>query len=1008
MKKNIIYLLLIATALVFNACGSNNKEDPIAPIPPAPIDIYDFSAVPEEINITKAGEVRVLDLYLSDKSTHKWVADQIIIANVFDPSNGTLDKYTATTDVNGHVAFSYTAPETFTVGDTFDITFEVEGGVPALTKNIKVNFVNVNTSPPVNSANYSLIAVPSDINISADDTSRVLDLYLEDTSVQAPVAGQVITAQFIDPNNGTLDKYTATTDVNGHVAFNYTRPETFTVGDTFDITFEVAGGTVPKSATVGVTFVAVSALDTSNYNLIAVPSDINISADDTSRVLDLYLEDTSVQAPVAGQVITAQFIDPNNGTLDKYTATTDVNGHVAFNYTRPETFTVGDTFDITFEVAGGTVPKSATVGVTFVAVNFDSATYTITADKNITVSDLGTEYSINVALMKQEIGGVLQPAVGQKVIAEFIMPVNGILEQYEVDVDSSGIATFKYTSPDRNLPTSDANITFYYENDHTVTAKTLLIFDPQVIDTVSDMYVTPLSFTVTAPGEEQDITIVTVNSQNVGISTTVTLEQPHNGTDYGTFDMTNVVTNTSGYAVVKYTAPSDITGLEERNITVTELSQNISQELNIVFNTPTNNAKYEILADIPGSFTVDTSDKFGIKIVEVGNQTNVIDDVNVHEVNLTSKFTNMLVFENGTDETTYMQLGDNPNIGITSKTLAGVAIIEVRASIFDGTNDIVITASVPVTIISGPVTALSIPYVSTVVCSSEPNLWANVHLIHAVDRYSNPAQVRITPTLINGTKVVVAGPSDGTGTIGYSGVTEFTDTSTLPFGSVIAKEDRLIVVPNTNHHDFSYLGNWTINDASSDTLTLDEEYTGAVASNLSYIVGNEYRLMDDGRDIAIAHVYDPTGEYMTDANGTLALEVCWDPKLAGHTFTLGAYAQDNNRTGISAIETFRWSDYSSDVALVDNNGGTYTISLGLGIAGDISEYLIDVDINPSSIVVDKLPHCTIDYASSDFHTDGSGQIEIVLHTDGIRADAEGVDTCTVEWNKSPGSILYEY
>lgn len=532
----------------------------------------------------------------------------------------------------------------------------------------------------------------------------------------------------------------------------------------------------------------------------------------------------------------------------------------------------------------------------------------------------------------------------------------------------------------------------------------------QAIDTEVQLYISPESFTVTSPREVKDITIVTVNAQNVGISTNIQLEQPFiDNIDYGQFDTTNVTTNTSGYAVVKYTAPADMTGLAERNITVTELNQSVSKELNIKFHTVSQSDTYEIVGIVPGSFAVDSVDNFGIKIVNIATGA-IIDDANVHAVNLTSKFANMLLFANGTDATNYSDLGENNAISIESQTLSGVAIIEVSADINDGTNDVTITASIPVTIISGPVTALSIPYVGSGPCESDQtsSLQSNKHLVHAVDKYNNPAQVRITPTLINGTKLIVQNSNYGVGTGGIDNTTNFRDSVQDFSVSKIETTDRLIITPNTSHYDYSYMGNWTIDEVNNaHTLKLAEKFTAApVVTGLSYIIGSEDRLL--GGDLTVAHVVDPKGGYETDGNGTLLLEVCFDPKLAGHTFTLGAYAQDNNRTGIATIEAFRWDEFTTETVEVENDGTTQIIYLDLGIGGDISEPLVDVDISPSSILVETKPHCVVDNILSNFHTDAGGNVKIVLNTDGNTSATGGVDSCTIEWDAKGGSILYEY
>ncbi len=751
-----------------------------------------------------------------------------------------------------------------------------------------------------------------------------------------------------------------------------------------------------------------TAVDDSNYILEALPTELNISeAGSAARTILLQLTDGT--SPIVGQSIIVHTLALENGTINLPSATTDASGRVQFIYTPPaDELPTTTPVTITFSIENGETPQEANV-----TVNFDNATYTIMPDQNITVTNISTVYPISVALNKQLVSGdPIEPATGKIIVAEFLMPVNGKISQYEATVGSDGFAIFEYTSPDRTLPTSDVNVTFYYKDNHIVTGKTLLIFDPQVIDTVTDMYISPLSFTVTSPGEEQDITIVTVNSQNVGISTHVVLEQltDADNTDYGQFDTNNITTNASGYAVVKYTAPTDLTGLVERNITVTELSQNITQELNIKFNTASQITQYEIVATVPGSFAVDSIDDLAIKIVEVGNPDNIIADGNVNEVNLTSQFSNMLLFANDTASTTYDALGENLHITVRSLTLSGVAVINVSASIFDGTNNVVITQSVPVTIISGPVSSMSMVYIRSTDCVSAAGLPADNYLIHAVDTYSNPAQgVQVTPTLINGIRadlepdVARVGSLSGTVNPIFSAV----DIS----GKGVLPTDRLIVTINSQRNDPSYLGNWSIDQVAGNDLHLVENYTppspAVLTDNLTYAIGSEDRIL--GTDRVVAHIVNPEDNYLTDGSGILNLEVCFDPLLAAHMVTLAAHViDDGNRTGISTTQGLRWNEYTSSTVVVDNVNGLHTVNIALGLGGSISEPLIDLDVLVSSFNVEKKPHCNITTATSTVHTDSVGHVTLTISADGNTSVTGGVDTCSVEWNKTAGSILSEY
>ena len=274
-----------------------------------------------------------------------------------------------------------------------------------------------------------------------------------------------------------------------------------------------------------------------------------------------------------------------------------------------------------------------------------------------------------------------------------------------------------------------------------------------------------------------------------------------------------------------------------------------------------------------------------------------------------------------------------------------------------------------------------------------------------MDKYSNPAQeIRITPTLINGVKR----RKYNTGQINVEGSPwDFRD-NTLDFISLgVTTQDRLIVLVDSDRQHQSYLGNWSINEIATNTFNFDEIYSGTTTTGLDYIIGDDSRVLGD--DIYLAHIVDPADTYLTNASGVLEVEVCFDYPLAGHTVTLAAHTvNDDKRTGISTIKTLRWSDYTSSVEEIDNDGGTHNVYLRLGIGGPAPEYLMDVSILSSSFDIETEPHCTIDIGASDFHTDGNGVVNIVINTDGNTTATGGVDKCTVEWNKDPVSVLYEY
>ena len=362
----------------------------------------------------------------------------------------------------------------------------------------------------------------------------------------------------------------------------------------------------------------------------------------------------------------------------------------------------------------------------------------------------------------------------------------------------------------------------------------------------------------------------------------------------------------------------------------------------------------------------------------------------------------MLTFAGGATVENYDDAGTKP-IVVETKTLSGSAVIEISAFVNNGDHDINIDQSVTVTILSGPVTAMSLVYGHTLPDDGSGILY-NSYTIHAVDRYNNPAREGIVlhPSLINGTKVIKTALIDAVGSINASTPVSFTDI-TNPFGLVDDGVDLLAIVSNPDKTDQLYLGNWTIDGATAGSLTLAEAYQGAITANLNYVIGNSDRYISQ-YGIATVDISSPTGLFVTNANGTTEFIVGFDRILAGHTITLSANAVDGNRTGISKIAGLRWDDYSSSSKKIQNDGLNHVITLQLGISSGI-EHLVGLSIDPDSIVSSDAT-CALDVSGANILTTNSnGVIQVELAT---RLTVSAATECTISWNMSPGSIYREY
>ncbi len=624
--------------------------------------------------------------------------------------------------------------------------------------------------------------------------------------------------------------------------------------------------------------------------------------------------------------------------------------------------------------------------------------------------------SFTVQLSQYNEESRLEPVADEEISVEVIDPKYGEITPLNAMTDENGRVTFVYKAPGSaeiySLVNSEIKLNIYMHNKSSVHTSLPVKFVTGAAAT--KLYILPNSLTITKAGEEHNITIVTVNNDGIGISTKVNIEQPSIDKDYGSFSPAGTIqTDASGRAVVTYKAPDSISSLEERNITFTAQIDNktqINKTLNLKFSQGTGpGADYEIELDAPDSLEVNSSNHIAVKIHEVGNPQNIIDDDHVLDVNVTTLFPQMLTLD-GQNSYNYQKQGVK-SIPVESKTLSGTAVVEVSALINNGDHKVALKKQFPVVIMSGPVVSISIFYRST---SEKPNgIFVNHYTIHAVDKYNNPARpgLAVTPALINGTKVVRSRNSTATGKLIAGDPAEFQD-DTAQFGNVEVGDDGdiLIVIPNSQNYARYYLGTWSIDQVNGDhSLGLSDAYSRSSVDQLSYIIGGSSRyILDYG--IATVHIVSETGKYETDENGNVLFEAEFDPVLAGHTVTIGASTHDRgHRTGVAKIEMLRWGHYTSTSKSVPNDGDTHLVTLSLGIAnssGEELEHLIGVDI-PYTGITSSSAQCVVDGTNpnNNMHTDRNGQITVAIDT--LASDSK-VKECAISWIKSDGGIYLEY
>lgn len=313
----------------------------------------------------------------------------------------------------------------------------------------------------------------------------------------------------------------------------------------------------------------------------------------------------------------------------------------------------------------------------------------------------------------------------------------------------------------------------------------------------------------------------------------------------------------------------------------------------------------------------------------------------------------------------------------------------------------------------GRATTLSISY-ETSECDDKRGIIGHYH-VHAVDRFSRlpivniPVRVSLINGIvqINNTKVQIA-----KGSIYNYDPVEFVDKS-INFATQtnVKKGDNLIIFPSEGKTDASYIGGWDIASVSNNLIFNKYYYNLVSSTNLTYIVGNEKRLLggENGAvgKVAVAHV-EPN--YTTDNNGYAYFDIVFDPILAGHTVTVEAHGdEDGSRIGIAMKTALRLDgdSFTAPDTTVPNSGGLEIARIPLTINPSCTgnQPLIDVPINPNSFQVTPGKNCIIDQSASEYHTDGYGTVTIGVQTDG---NTTATENCTITWTGDITSLLYEY
>ena len=313
----------------------------------------------------------------------------------------------------------------------------------------------------------------------------------------------------------------------------------------------------------------------------------------------------------------------------------------------------------------------------------------------------------------------------------------------------------------------------------------------------------------------------------------------------------------------------------------------------------------------------------------------------------------------------------------------------------------------------GHATTLSIAY-ETSECDDKRGIIGHYH-VHAVDGTSHSPLVNmpIGVSLINGIKEIHNEKIQiAQGTIYNTDPVEFIDKSVNFFTETkVENGDNLMIFPSEGKTDPSYLGGWKIKEVNDDLILEAFYYNLPTTANLTYIIGNEQRLLGGENGsvgvLANAHV-EPS--YVTDNKGYIYFDIIFDPILAGHTVTVEAHGvEDEKRIGTAMKIALRLDgdSFTAPDTLIPNDGGLEVVRVPISINPTCTgtQPLIDVPVNPNSFHVTPEKNCYIIPDISEYKTDGSGAVSIAVQTDG---NITATEKCTLKWDGDISSLVYEY
>ncbi len=1012
-----------------------------------PIDLstYTLSAVQKTLTISEGSQNKVVDLYLVDNKSRP-VAGELILLDFFDAAKGTVNSYSATTDTNGHVAFNYTAPESVTTGALVTMTFRGANS----TLNTATTVVTVDTTPAIDPKynNYVLTVFPdNNLRITANSQAQAIDVYLEDNSTKKPVANEIVNLNFFDGSKGTMNSFSALTDVNGHVTFNYTAPANITGLADQNLTFTLnADNSVTDFTTVKFDEVTGNPKYV-NYDIVTVVANKTIRVGSQEKVIDIYLKDGSGKL-ASNERILLDFFDGTNGTMDAFSAITDVNGHAVFNYTSPITVREADKYNLRFKLENSpNIDENLTftVGSNVGGADYSDYNLSVLAPKTKIISSPNQTVVIDLYLEDMN----KRPAANELILLDFfngnkgtVSEHNDTLSGFSTYTDANGHVSFNYIAPSDLTDLNGTILTFRMDSNtsikQTVTLNVIAVNPLQ-----AKIHVENSDITLTTNAQAEVVRVLAFDENNQSLNSgTIIVRYPAEIVDQningGRF-LESEVAIANGEAIFNFIGPNPLkkistplvfTFVYKQNETI-QASLNVTyspaiakviplHDVNITLNNQVVNIDVLVLdgdnnpypdgsvkiiypsdilkgrdignfdnstvnlvngkatfvytaptlldantSDIVFSFYHDSQPAFPEKLtisinpdpnqvvlttyyiksslvdtdVSVGLESNKfisfrVEDKNgivVPDINMTSMTVTLLNTALGTLEDTASRTGsslvfnatNNVTVNLKTNTISGVIPVKVVVNFIDVNNQLqTLTKIFNVLVFSGPPSAISFSYAGTISSDTNETLYTELQnrgkfaenwVVTVTDKYNNLINTNPAVSMgmmagyaqssandVNNTRgYLYYKPSDGNGTIDRNGTIDAPNFTTKPeiksssvFGKVDLTNDYLVTFGNGYTYNAS--GKWDIGDIfsennTSDSLRLVDQFEGNTTSNLGFAVGKNYRqdICEEGVEW-VGNVYSRDNNYTIGQTGSMKMTVEYDYYMVGKDVMLWA------------------------------------------------------------------------------------------------------------------------